>query len=248
MSIHAHQGVEQSRRDDMEAIGYMLVYFMKGGKLPWMGLKIDEIRERYKMIGHKKEEINTSKLCAGIHREFGTYLRYIKTLKFTDKPDYNYLRNLFRNCLLMNKWAEDDVFDWMNLRSFQPSPSPLNTPTGKARPMTGYSNRTISKNKEGVQRSSQDAKIVIKEPEKDAKKSGSESDQEKSSSQHDQAFERPPRTSHSFGNIESSLAQSGILCSPCVSVTVSDFEEDGKSLEVANLHDLCSWEALWGIL
>ena len=32
----------------------MLVYFMKGGRLPWMGLKTDDIRERYKMIGHLK--------------------------------------------------------------------------------------------------------------------------------------------------------------------------------------------------
>ena len=54
MSVHAHHGIEQSRRDDMESIGYMLVYFMKGGKLPWMGLKTEDIRERYRMIGHIK--------------------------------------------------------------------------------------------------------------------------------------------------------------------------------------------------
>ena len=201
----------------MEAIGYMLVYFMKGGKLPWMGLKIDDIRERYKMIGHKKEETNTTKLCAGIHREFGTFLRYIKTLKFTDKPDYNYLRNLFRNCLLTNKWTEDDVFDWMNLRSFQPSPTHLSTPEAKARPMTGYRQREAKNDKEETGRASKEPQIVVNEPE--------------------DKFDpmnvvRPPRTSHSFGNIESSLAQSGMLCSPCVSVTVSDFEEEDESEKV----------------
>ena len=58
MSVHAHQGIEQSRRDDLESIGYMLVYFMKGGRLPWMGLKADDIRERYKMIGHLKVTVS----------------------------------------------------------------------------------------------------------------------------------------------------------------------------------------------
>ena len=42
-------------------IGYMLIYFMKGGKLPWMGLKTDDIRERYKLIGHAGQWIGISK-------------------------------------------------------------------------------------------------------------------------------------------------------------------------------------------
>ena len=127
MSVHAHFGIEQSRRDDMEAIGYLLVYFLKGGKLPWMGLKMDGVRERYKMIGHKKEEISTSVLCAGLPREFGTYLRYIKTLKFTETPDYNYLRNLFRSCLISRRLPEDDIFDWMHFHSVPKSPISLSS-------------------------------------------------------------------------------------------------------------------------
>jgi len=117
--------------------------------------------------------------------------------------------------------SEDDVFDWMNLRSFQPSPTHLTTPTGKARPMTGSSarSRDIHRIKDETGRSSKEPQIVINEPE------------EKSRPKNVHDVERPPRTSHSFGNIESSMAQSGILCSPCVSVTVSDFEEDGKSHE-----------------
>ena len=58
MSLTSRQGIEQSRRDDLESIGYMLVYFMKGGRLPWMGLKTDDIRDRYKMIGHLKVTVN----------------------------------------------------------------------------------------------------------------------------------------------------------------------------------------------
>jgi hypothetical protein len=122
MSVNAHFGIEQSCRDDLEAVGYLMVYFMKSGKLPWMGLKTEGIRERYKMIGHKKEEISTAKLCAELPREIATYLRCVKGLKFTDTPDYNYLRNLFRSCLISRRLKEDDVLDWMDLQSLWPYP------------------------------------------------------------------------------------------------------------------------------
>ena len=127
MSVNAHFGIEQSRRDDLEAVGYLLVYFMKEGKLPWMGLKTDGIRERYKMIGRIKEEMSTSKLCSHLPREFGTYLRFVKSLKFSDSPDYNYLRNIFRSCLAYRKLPEDDVFDWMIIRSLGASPTSRNS-------------------------------------------------------------------------------------------------------------------------
>ena len=71
---------------------------------------------RYKAIGHRKEETPTSKLCANMPKEFGSYLRYIKvllatslshslaqTLSFTETPDYNYLAGLFRHCLIRNQ-------------------------------------------------------------------------------------------------------------------------------------------------
>ena len=228
MSVHAHHGVEQSRRDDMEAIGYMLVYFMKGGKLPWMGLKIDDIRERYKTIGHKKEEVFTTKLCSGIHREFGTYLRYVKTLKFTDKPDYSYLRNLFRNCLRTNNWSDDDVFDWMKLRSSQPSPN-LRAPTDKVIPMIGDSphHKSTQKEKQEIEKYSKaDPEIVINPP-KENSKHQIEKCKDDSEEQED--------LNNSFGNITSVQSGSGLLCSPCVSLTVSDFDEQdshGRSLEV----------------
>ena len=74
------------------------------------------------MIGRTKEDISITKLCSNLPRELGTYLRYVKALKFNDTPDYNYLRNTFRSCLISRRLPEDDVFDWMVLYSQGASP------------------------------------------------------------------------------------------------------------------------------
>jgi hypothetical protein len=54
MSIYNYLGREQGRRDDLEAVGYMLIHFFKG-HLPWMGLTSKTTQQRYKMIAHLKQ-------------------------------------------------------------------------------------------------------------------------------------------------------------------------------------------------
>jgi casein kinase 1 gamma len=108
-------GKEQGRRDDLEALGHMFLYFLRGS-LPWQGLKADTLKERYKKIGDTKIATSIDSLCKGFPDEFATYLRYVRNLQFTEKPDYNYLRNLFFDVMRKNSWDCDWEFDWILLQ------------------------------------------------------------------------------------------------------------------------------------
>lgn len=63
-SINTHLGYEQSRRDDLESIGYVLLYFLKG-VLPWQGLKLRQDEDQYAKICEKKQNTPLKDLCSG---------------------------------------------------------------------------------------------------------------------------------------------------------------------------------------
>lgn len=110
-SINTHLGVEQSRRDDMESLGYVLMYFLRGS-LPWQGLKAATKKQKYDRIMEKKMTTPTEFLCRGFPNEFAIYLNYTRSLRFDDKPDYSYLRKLFRDLFVREGFQYDYVFDW----------------------------------------------------------------------------------------------------------------------------------------
>lgn len=110
-SINTHLGIEQSRRDDLESLGFMMMYFMRGS-LPWQGLPARTKKEKYDKISEKKMSTPIEILCKGFPIEFATYLNYCRSLRFDDKPDYAYLRRLFRELFLRKGYALDFVFDW----------------------------------------------------------------------------------------------------------------------------------------
>lgn len=94
-SINNHLGVEQSRRDDLESVAYILIYFIKGS-LPWQGLKSNKPEHKYRLILQKKQQVSIAQLCQGCPPPFAEFLAYSRSLKFDAKPDIPYLRRMFR--------------------------------------------------------------------------------------------------------------------------------------------------------
>lgn len=128
---------EQSRRDDLEALGHVFMYFLRGG-LPWQGLKAATNKQKYEKIGEKKQTTPIKELCEGFPgrccadcspiwismlicissvEEFAIYLNYVRKLGFEETPDYDFLRELLSKCLKNGGEAEDGMYDWMLLNN-----------------------------------------------------------------------------------------------------------------------------------
>lgn len=130
-SNNTHAGREQSRRDDLESLGYVFVYFLVG-RLPWQGLKNpyeglnpgpglspgeiamrreDWDRRKNDLIGNTKASLPIEVLCKGLPREFADYFTYVRSLRFDDRPDYGALRSMFLD-LASAAGLVLDEFDW----------------------------------------------------------------------------------------------------------------------------------------
>ncbi|KAL5221880.1 hypothetical protein ABZP36_026593 [Zizania latifolia] len=114
-SVNTHLGIEQSRRDDMESLGYVLMYFLRGS-LPWQGLKAGTKKQKYEKISERKIATSIEALCRGYPSEFASYFHYCRSLRFEDLPDYQYLKRLFRDLFIREGFQFDYVFDWTILK------------------------------------------------------------------------------------------------------------------------------------
>ncbi|EGD75323.1 CK1/CK1/CK1-D protein kinase [Salpingoeca rosetta] len=110
-SINAHAGIEQSRRDDIESLGYVLMYFLRGS-LPWQGLKAANKKQKYEKIMEKKKTTPLEELCARHPPELRVFLEYARQLEFDEGPDYNYLKKLLIGVYNREKFEKTICFDW----------------------------------------------------------------------------------------------------------------------------------------
>ena len=116
-SVNSLKCREQSRRDDLESIGYMLIYFMKGS-LPWQSVKVDNKKDSYLRMSQMKKSILPEILCNNLPREFADYMKYVKNLKFEEDPNYGYLRDLFVQLMKKQGFEEGTCFfSWININS-----------------------------------------------------------------------------------------------------------------------------------
>ena len=113
-SINSHRKLELSRRDDLESLGYIIIYFLKG-RLPWQGIDGRTVEEKYDKIGQMKMTYDLVQLCSGVPNEIMNFLSHVRSLEFKEKPNYHYLRTQFVSLFERMGYAYDYNYDWLGV-------------------------------------------------------------------------------------------------------------------------------------
>ena len=113
-SIYTHLGIEQSRRDDLESLGYVLLYFLRGD-LPWQRIGANTREEKQHKIMELKISHTPDLLCKEMPEEFISYFTVVRELQFEAKPNYDLLRNLMLECMKKNNICYHNNADWVKI-------------------------------------------------------------------------------------------------------------------------------------
>lgn len=103
--------IEQYAGDDLESLGYVLLYFLRGS-LPWQGLKTARVEDKYDCILKMKQSMEPEQLCDGLPHEFVLYFNHVRSLYLHDQPNFRYLRQIFSQLFRRKGFEYDNVFDW----------------------------------------------------------------------------------------------------------------------------------------
>ena len=113
LSLNVLKGIEQTRKDELESLGLVIIYLYKG-YLPWSNYKFKDIFQALEKIKAIKENLSMKQLCHGLPIEMFEYMNYIKNMNFEDTPDYRYLQSLFLNILKKIGEKNDLFFSWVD--------------------------------------------------------------------------------------------------------------------------------------
>jgi len=110
-SIYTHLGIEQSRRDDLISLSYIMLYFCKGS-LPWQGIKCQTMEEKNSQVLMKKLSLSAEEIFSGAPSELLEFHNYCIALQFDEKPDYNYLKSLFLSVSKKENFVIEKNLEW----------------------------------------------------------------------------------------------------------------------------------------
>ena len=110
-SLNSHKGIEISRRDDLESLLYLMVYFVRG-ELPWQGLPGKTREQKYEAIKQSKLATSSRALTQGLPEQLYFFLEHVRSLAFKEKPNYTYLRSLLMEMLNHHHLRMDYKYDW----------------------------------------------------------------------------------------------------------------------------------------
>ena len=111
-SLGTSEGIEQSRRDDLESFFYVLIYLLKG-KLPWGEGSYKNKQEFYKEALIYKRSLRGPDICSGLPDEFELFFNNVRALDFQQKPDYVYLQSLIKDLFIRQGFIKDYDYDWV---------------------------------------------------------------------------------------------------------------------------------------
>ncbi|KAI9107026.1 hypothetical protein K1719_022554 [Acacia pycnantha] len=153
-SCNTHLGIEQSRRDDLESLGYVLLYFLRGS-LPWQGLRAATKKQKYDKICEKKLSTSIEILCKSYPAEFASYFHYCHSLTFDQRPDYGFLKRLFRDLFTREGYESDYIYDWTILKYQQSEQTKMKDQSTPAADVPGRVEPNVVDKNKGVNGSAQ---------------------------------------------------------------------------------------------
>jgi len=110
-SLNNHKGVEQSRRDDLESLGFVLLYAARGN-LPWQTIRDEDRRQKWSKVFEMKSGTKLTDLCERLPKVFVTYMEEVRKLEFKQRPDYDHLRKMFKDEYDRQNFKRKTKYDW----------------------------------------------------------------------------------------------------------------------------------------